>query len=75
MITLDCSELGALDFLIRALFHFTWFKGGDGGEVALVSTFSNAVPCLDCSYFTISDCSSFRYPERDNTVESSMFKL
>jgi len=50
MITPDCSELGALDFLIWALFHFTWRKGGDGGEVTPVSTFS------DDSFSSISDC-------------------
>jgi len=37
MITSNCSELGAPNFLIRALFHFTWQKGGDGGKVTPVS--------------------------------------
>ena len=55
MISPNCSELGAPDFLIRALFHFTWRKGGDGGEVILVSTFLDDVPCLDCSFSTISN--------------------
>ena len=51
MITPDCSKLGALDFLIWALFHFTWRKGGDGGEVTSVSTFSGNVPCIDFPLF------------------------
>jgi len=37
-------------FLFRALFHFTWLKGGDGGEVTPFSTFSNDVPCLDAPF-------------------------
>ena len=74
MITLDCSELGHPDFLIRVLFHFTWRKGGDGGEVTLVSTFSDDVPCLDCSFSTISAFSSFQYPERESTCEVTFFK-
>jgi len=74
MITLDCSELGAPDLLIWALFHFTWRKGGDGGEVTPVSTFSDDVPNLDCSFSTISDCSSFRYPERESKCEVTFFK-
>ena len=63
MITSDCSELGAPDFLIWDLFHFTWRKGGDGGEVTPVSTFSNTVPCLDCSFSSISDCSKVGAPD------------
>jgi len=43
MITPNCSELGALDFLIQSLFHFTWRKSGDGGEVTPVTTFSDTV--------------------------------
>ena len=74
MITPDCSELGVPDFLIRALFHFTWRKGGDGGEVTSVSTFSDNVPYLDFSFSTISACSSFRYPERDITCGVTFFK-
>jgi len=74
MITPDCSELGLPDFLIQALFHFTWQKGVDGGKVTPVSTFSNAVPYLDCSFSTISDCSSFRYPERDSMCGVTFFK-
>jgi len=74
MITPDCSELGAPDFLIRVLFHFTWRKGDDGGEVTPVSTFSDEVPCLDCSFSTINDCSSFHYPERESTYGVTFFK-
>jgi len=43
MITPDCSKLGALDFLIWTLFHFTWRKGGDGGVVIPVSPFPSSV--------------------------------
>ena len=75
MITPACSELVAPDFLIRAIFHFTWCKGGDGGEVTLVSIFSDLNPCLDCSFSTSSDCSSFLYPERDSTCGVRFFKV
>jgi len=74
MITPNCSEHGAPEFLIWAFFHFTWQKGGDRGEVTPVSTFSNAVPCLDCSFCSISDCLSFLFPERDSTCEVTFFK-
>jgi len=74
MITQDCSELGAPDFLIWALFHFTWRKGGDGGEVTPVSTFLDYVPYLDCSFSTISACSSFRYPKRESMCGVTFFK-
>ena len=70
----DCSELGAPDFLIQAIFHFTWCKGGDGGKVTPVSTFSDPDPYLDCFFSTISDCSRFRYPERDSTCGVTFFK-
>jgi len=53
---------------------FTWRKGGDGGEVTHVSTFSDNVPCLDFSFSTISACSSFQYPERDITCGVTFFK-
>jgi len=74
MKTPDCSELGAPDFLIQAFFHFTWRKGGDGGEVTPVSTFSDDVPCLDCFFSTIIACSSFRYPERESSCGVTFFK-
>jgi len=50
MIICDCSEHGAPDYLIRAIFHFTWRKGDDGGKVTTVSTFSDPLPCLDCFF-------------------------
>jgi len=59
MITPDCLEHGAPDFLIRNLFHFKLRKGGDGGEVTPISTFLDDVPCQDCLFSTISDCLSF----------------
>jgi len=74
MITPNCSKFGAPDFLIRALFHFTWRKGGDGGEVTTVSTFSDDVPCLDFSFSTISDSQVFDTPERESTCGVKFFK-
>jgi len=74
MITPDCSELGTPDFLILVVFHFTWRKGGDGREVTPVFTFLNAVPCLDFSFSSIIDWSSFLYPDRDSTCGVTFFK-
>jgi len=68
----DCSKLNAPDILIRAIFHFSWRQGGDEGEVTPVSI-SDPIPCLDCSFSTIIDCSSFQYPELDNTCGVTFF--
>ena len=74
MTTPDYLELDAPDFLIRALFHLAWRLGGDEGEVTPVSSSSNALPCLGCSFSSISVCSSFRYPARDSTCGVTFFK-